>query len=171
MPSKQLRIGLLAVIALMVLNIVPARALEVWSGRSFQFEKADFADWTLEPNQDRITDQVWITRANTQGIFNIAQEEAYSSISPVDTEWATGDAVDHASLTFQTWVIWTGNSPPSTIGVDACVHLISEDIYIDIRFESFTSGGGGGGFAYFRAPRPPVAVESETLSRIKAIFD
>ena len=42
------------------------------------FTKADSSDWTLEENQDRITDNVWLTRKHTQSIFNIAQEAGYS---------------------------------------------------------------------------------------------
>lgn len=55
------------------------------------FIKADSADWNLPGNQDRISDAVWITRANQRGIFNIASETSYSSTtSPADTEWAFG---------------------------------------------------------------------------------
>ncbi|MCX5654761.1 MAG: autotransporter-associated beta strand repeat-containing protein, partial [Planctomycetota bacterium] len=35
------------------------------------------------------------------------------------------------------------------------MHLISEDIYIDIKFTSWTSGGAGGGFSYERATADP----------------
>lgn len=140
----------------------PAHALEVWSGRTHSFSKADFADWTQAANQDRITDNVWLTRKDTQGIFNIASEPGYGLTSPAGTEWATGNAVDHASLTFQPWVGWALNSPPSTIGVDAVVHLIADDIYIDIRFDSWTNGvggvPGGGGFSYTRAVEPTTSV-------------
>ena len=54
------------------------------------FTKSDSADWTLEANQDRITDNVWITRKHNQSIFNIAQETGYSgnSGSPVSTLWS-----------------------------------------------------------------------------------
>ena len=31
----------------------------VWSGRTFLFEKEDWADWTLPENQDRFRDNVW----------------------------------------------------------------------------------------------------------------
>ena len=147
-----------------------AMGQEVWSGRTLFFEKADFADWTLEGNEDRITDNVWITRQNTRGIFNIAQESSYTNdLSPADTEWATGDAVDWASLTFQTWEQWHGSNPPGSVGVDAVVHLITDDIYIDIRFESWTSGGLGGGFSYYRAP-DVTPVEYGTWSVIKAFY-
>ncbi len=55
-------------------------------------------------------------------------------------------------LTFYTWVTWAGNFPPGTVGQDAVVHLISEDIYIDIRFESWSCCGAGG-FSYVRSTR------------------
>ena len=118
------------------------REPQVWSGLSVFFEKADWADWNLPENQDRITDVVWITRENTQGIFNIAQEDDFNDLfSPVDTEWATGSAADWASLVFMPWTAWHEMNPPSMIGIDAVVHLISEDIYLDIRMESWTCCG------------------------------
>jgi hypothetical protein len=150
---------------------LPARALEVWSGRTFHFQKADYADWTLPENQDRITDQVWITRKDEQGVFNIAQEESYVPfVSPLDTEWATGDAADWQNLTFATWQNWIDSYPPDMIGVDACVHLISEDIYLDIRFEQWTAGAVGGGFAYYRAAGDPTPAADDTWAKIKVLF-
>lgn len=136
------------------------------------FEKGDLVDWTLAENQDRITPNVWITRADTQGIFNIAQETAYDALnnSPVDTEWATGAAADWATLSFADWTTWTGNSPPSTIGVDAVVHLITDDIYIDIRLVSWSGGGPGGGFSYLRGVEDSVASEEGSYSRVKALY-
>jgi len=136
----------------------PACATEVWSGRTFTFTKPDGVDWRLEENQDRITPNVWITRQNYQGIFNIAVEPGYVYGSPTGTEWATGDAVDHASLTFANWVTWAGGNPPGTVGVNAVVHLIADDIYCDIRVDAWTGPSGGGGFTYTRAVKPVGAV-------------
>ncbi len=133
----------------------PAGAAIVWTGPTITFTKADFADWTLAENQDRITDSVWITRANSQGIFNIAVEEFYVPASPQDTEWAYGHAADYQSLTFKPWVQWHMNNPLRTIGVDAVLHLISDDIYIDIKFLSWTQGAAGGGFSYERSTPIP----------------
>ncbi len=147
----------------------PAHATQLWSGRTFAFAKAANADFTQAANQDRITPLVWITRGSTMGIFNIAQESAFTmNLSPKDTEWATGDAVNHASLTFKTWQVWTGNNPPGTIGVNAVVHLISEDIYLDIVFDSF--GGAGGSFSYHRAVEPSTATGPTSWGRIKALY-
>src|SRR5215211_7597793 len=66
----------------------------VWSGPTITFEKSGFdtADPTDPLNQDRLTDNVWLTRAAVQGIFNIApgHEDAYIPYtSPADTLWAT----------------------------------------------------------------------------------
>jgi hypothetical protein len=148
-----------------------ALALEIWSGRTHTFEKVDYADWTLPENQDRLTDRVWLTRANSHGIFNIAHETLYAPhVSPQDTEWATGDAVNWASLTFTDWQTWTANIPPNTIGVDAVVHLITDDIYVDIRFESWTAAALGGGFRYIRGV-PATPVDGATWSTLKALFE
>ena len=59
-------------------------------GKIVTFTKPDSADWTLNQYQDRISDSVCITRANRQGIFNIAVEEEFNSDSPAKTEWAYG---------------------------------------------------------------------------------
>lgn len=63
---------------------------------------------------------VWLTRAQVRGLFNIAQEDTYTRrVSPVDTEWATGDAANWQELTFAPWEIWNGNFPPAMVGLDA----------------------------------------------------
>lgn len=164
------RYAIPAILLLVSATTAPASAQEVWSGTDVYFEKPSYADWTDPENQDRITASVWITRKNTQGIFNIAQEKGYTRhLSPTDTEWATGDAVAWESLTFQSWEDWAGGVPPNTVGVDAVVHLISDDVYLDIRFESWVLGDeeGGGGFAYRRAS-DPTPVRETTWGRIKA---
>jgi hypothetical protein len=165
---------LIEIVLSSILGLLPTHALteEVWSGRSFYFEKPDSSDWTLEANQDRITDHVWITRKNTLGIFNIAQENGYQSFhSPQQTEWATGNAADWRSLTFQTWQAWAESDPPGTLGIDAVVHLIREDIYIDIRFERWTCCDRGGGVGYYRATRPETPVRASSWGRIKRPYE
>ena len=148
-----------------------ATATQVWSGRTFSFTKAPFANPNLPANQDRITPLVWITRANTMGIFNIKVESAYvTNVSPAGTEWATGDAINHATLAFQPWQLWTGANPPATIGVNACVHLITEDIYLDIVFDGFGGGTSGGTFSYRRAVDPVTPVAPTSWGRIKKLY-
>ena len=107
----------------------PSAAQTFWTGPTTTLTKMDFADWTLEENQDRLTDNVWITRQNQAGLFNIAQEPSSNGFgttgtSPIDTEWAFGSIADDVTtLTFTPWNSWAGGSPPSTVGRDAVLHL------------------------------------------------
>lgn len=129
-------------------------AQTIWTGPTTTFTKSNNTDWTMESNQDRITNNVWITRANTQGIFNIVTESNYTDFSsPADTEWAIGTTANIGSLTFQNWEYISESNPPNLVNQDMVVHLITDDIYIDIKFKSWTTGetGGGGGFSYERS--------------------
>lgn len=150
-----MRPGRICAVAAAALLSTAADAAIVWTGPKITFTKPNFADWTLPENQDRITDNVWITRKDMEGIFNIQVEESYlQDFSPADTEWATGSAADYANLTFEPWAIWHGHFPPGTIGVDAVLHLITDDIYIDITFLTWTAIMGGG-FSYERSTPIP----------------
>lgn len=146
-----------ATLLLCVLSAASAAgAQQVWTGYSLTFQKADFADWTLAQNQDRITDDVWITRANSRGIFNIASEPSYQrSVSPEGTAWAFGRASEWMNLTFEPWEEAVNNFPPGMLNQPLAVHLIDEDIYLDLMFTAWTPGGGGGGFSYIRAVPAP----------------
>jgi len=138
----------------------------VWTGPTTTFTKANNADWTLEVNQDRITNNVWITRANNQGIFNIVTEANYIDfLSPSDTEWAIGTTANIGSLTFQNWEDTSFSTPPSLVNQDMVVHLITDDVYIDIKFTSWQSGGAGGGFAYERSTDPSLGTNQFVLNK------
>lgn len=113
----------------------------LWTGSPITFSLNDNSDPTQEVNQDRITDKVWLTRADTGGIFNISSETDYTSlVSPVDTEWAFGTIADIETLTFDTWENTIGGDPQSMIDLDMVLHLITDNIFIDIKFTSWTGG-------------------------------
>ncbi len=132
-------------------NIINLQAQTIWTGPTLTFTKADNVDWTLEENQDRITNNVWITRANTQGIFNIVIETGYTEeFSPADTEWAFGTTAEAGSLSYDPWEETIG-SPPEMMNLEMVLHLITNDIFIDIKFTEWTGGGNGGGFTYERS--------------------
>jgi hypothetical protein len=145
----------LACIAL--IQPVAAHTGIVWDGPPMTFTKANDTDENEEANQDRITDRVWLTRAYRQGIFNIAAEEAHNEAAPVGTEWAYGTTESIDSLTFTTWEKLHGGrdegGPRNLVNKDAVLHLVEDNIYIDIKFISWTRNGGGG-FAYIRSTRP-----------------
>ena len=135
-----------------------ASAQSVWSGYDYTFSKANLADPSLPENQDRISDTVWITRANAQGIFNAFSESFYSADeSPIGTEWAFGVATDWAELEFQPWELAIGSFPPGMIGQAMVVHLIDDDIYLDLMFTQWAGNAQGGAFSYNRAVPTPAS--------------
>jgi len=141
-------------------------AQTIWNGPTTTFTKPNNADWNLQAYQDRITPSVWITRKNTQGIFNINQEFGYVSTSPEDTEWAFGTTSNLGTLTFATWVVTNSNYPPGMVGQDMVVHLISDDIYIDIKFTSWSQGAlGGGGFSYQRSTDSGLSTQDFSIKK------
>lgn len=132
----------------------------VWDGTMMTFTKQNFAAPTSEDSQDRITDLVWLTRGNNGGQLYNAKTESNSSKSnsPEDTRWAFGTTSNLGSLTFSTF---RGTSKPKlAVGQNMVVHLISDDIYIDIKITSWSSGdNSGGGFSYDRSTNPNLSVE------------
>lgn len=122
-----------------------------WRGANITFTKDAGASAQVEANQDRITDNVWITRGNGGGEIYNAKSENNSSkgSSPTGTEWAVGSIDNAATLKFQSFRATVG-SPKSVVGKNLVLHLIQEDIYISVTFTSWSSGKNGG-FAYERS--------------------
>jgi hypothetical protein len=127
-------------------------SLDNVSADTVVFTKADSADWTLEENQDRITDNVWITRTHIQSIFNIAQEEGYSGNngSPVGTLWADTTTAAADTESYTDFVTMNGSGPQSLIGDTVSLYLPQDGLYFDVTFLSYSGGNTGGGFSYSR---------------------
>lgn len=132
----------------------------VWQGESITFTKANNADWNLEENQDRITDNVWLTRQDNRSLFNIFTELEQiggygSTLSPANTEWARGEIIDGiGNLQFNRFTgTLDNNIGDNILNGPLVLHLLTDDIYIDVTFTSWTSGGMGGGFTYVRSTR------------------
>lgn len=126
---------------------------EIWTGTNLTFSKANNANPNEESNQDRLTDNVWITRGNNGGqIYNAKTESsANKSNSPAGTEWAIGDIADIATLTFRPFREAV-SSPKSVAGKDLVLHLTDDNIYLKVRFSSWSSSKGGG-FTYVRSTK------------------
>jgi hypothetical protein len=164
----------------------PLAAQTIWTGPKITITKAGGADWTLEENQDRITDNVWITRANNKGLFNIAVNDAFIGDgsdpanygpSPAGTEWAFGSTADGVeTLEFTTWIVATTvndqyneANPPTLLNQDMVLHLIEDDIYMDIKLLSWGVGNmGQGSFSYERASDDVTSIaEVEAAEKVK----
>ena len=98
-----------------------------------------------------ITENVWITRENTGGqIFNIAiYNSADKTESPVGTEWAIGTLEELDNLTFD-YFRNAISRPKTVVGKNLVLHLIEDDIYIYVKFTSWSQGKRGG-FSYERS--------------------
>lgn len=124
----------------------------VWTGPKLIFTKANFADPTDPANQDAITDAVVLTRGERGSLINVVIEGSANSSSPGGTEWAVGTSEALDGLEFQPLKQAANNQMSNLPGTEMVLHLIDEDIYIDVAFLSWTSGSGsGGGFSYERA--------------------
>jgi len=128
-------------------------AQTVWksSQGTVTFTKQASADWTLEANQDRISDSVWITPANNQSLFNIRKENAYVTNSPVGTLWVFGTTDTFATQEYKSFVSLSGGNPQSLIGKNLVLKLVAENIYLDIKILTYGGSNSGGGFSYIRA--------------------
>jgi hypothetical protein len=160
-------------ITLSLINVASAQT--VWSGLTLTFTKVDGTDPQLAQNQDRIANNVWITRGQFGGgLLNAASEcdlingcTYTHNFSPQGTEWATARMLANSSQTIAatnwqnlSFINWEG-AYNNQVGAfildpayrDAVVHLIADNIYLDLRFIGWTSRGGGG-FSYQRAMAP-----------------
>lgn len=128
----------------------------LWQGAIITFSKPNGGDPNDEANQDRITDRVWITRGNNtptgQGqIYNIVSENVASdNTSPAGTAWAQGEYATIDDLTFTSFRdAAPGQKPKNAVGIPMVLHLVEDDVYIEIKITSWATGKQGG-FAYER---------------------
>ncbi|NQX92314.1 MAG: T9SS type A sorting domain-containing protein [Flavobacteriales bacterium] len=152
----------------------------IWAGDPITFTKDNNVDFNLEANQDRITDNVWITRGNSSGLYNIAVEtgnfDACDGPEPTDTEWAYGSVDNIDNLTFMPIGSLIGCDFQNIVdGQPMVLHLITDDIYISLTFLSWTvgqggGGPGGGGFSYTRSTDDNVISVEENASEALAIL-
>ena len=150
---------------LLVSKLVVAQT--TWNGPTMTFTKTDNADPTLAANQDQITSNVWLTRGNSGGQLYNAKTESDSSksTSPDDTQWALGTTSNLGTLTFSTF---RGTSKPQdAVGQNMVLHLVTDDIYIDIKITSWTSGrNSGGGFSYERSTDPNLSIVDYEMPKL-----
>ena len=151
-------------LALAILDApVATAAATVWHGPKLVFAKGDGTDPGQAGNQDRLTATVWLTRGSSQGLYNVARESSFThSVSPADTEWATGTTASYQTLNYSDWESWARGlgKPPATVGVDAVLHLKTDDIYLDIKFLTWSQRpASGDGFAYERSTAGPAATD------------
>lgn len=137
-----------------LLPTVAADSSNIWNGPTITFTKNAGADPTDASNQDRITDNVWITRGNSGGqIFNAQMENSSTkSSSPSGTLWAIGTIDNIESLDFKPFREAL-NKPKFNVGKDLVLFLVEEKVYLSVKITAW-SGGKSGGFSYERSTKP-----------------
>ncbi|MEM6317585.1 MAG: hypothetical protein AAF960_07930 [Bacteroidota bacterium] len=123
----------------------------IYDGSIIIFEKVDGTDPEDAAFQDRITDNVWLTRGLGGGeIYNAKVENGPTKgSSPSGTQWAVGSIDDIENLEFKTFREAT--RPRESVGKDMVLFLVEDEIFIPIKFTKWSSGKNRGGFAYERA--------------------
>ncbi len=143
-----------------------ASAATIWNGPLIAFTQA--APYPNPGDRDQLTPSVALTRATpvgfgTGGMFNAVTESAFTKfVSPADTEWAVGALSNYATLTYTDWTTAGGGNPVINFpGQQLVVHLISDDIYLSLKFTNLPAGPG---FSYIRSTPvnvpPTVAITS-----------
>ena len=132
-------------------EIILQEEVTIWKGDLLLFEKIDDSDPSDPSNQDRISDNVWITRNNDGGqIYNIAEENtAVKGKSPIGTKWAIGNLDEIENLNFESFRSAVGK-PKDVVGKNLVMYLSEDDIYLSIKFKSWSQGQKGG-FSYERS--------------------
>lgn len=137
------------------ITVIIGSSLKIPPPGAVVFTKANYADPSLEENQDIITDIVRITRADSKGLYNAYSQESYSSDGPYDTEWALGATNTHILSDYDIWIDAVAHDPSGYLNEILSLHLITDDLFFDVEFTSFTGGGIGGGFSYHRVHVDP----------------
>jgi hypothetical protein len=150
-----------------------ASAQTVWSGLTKTFTRTAFSDGALPENQDALTPNVIFTRLGSGGLVNFTSDAFYQGgISPLGTEWATAGVLGNSdktiaatnwqNLAFTDWIDAFGGSGTTGSGIPnqpAVVHLMTDNVYLDLEFTSWEPGHGAG-YTYLRAE--PAALPTPT---------
>jgi MYXO-CTERM domain-containing protein len=176
----------LACIAVSIACVDRASAAPVvWTGPTLTFSKASSTDPLLPENQDRLTDNIQLTRNDIKGLLNAALDCdasgcTYSDNSPMGTEWATElqnsgatiSVTNWAALNFVDWEVAYGDQGSLQNNITffpAVVHLIADDIYLDLKFTQWGAHSGGS-FTYERStPVPEPATFSLALAGLLSL--
>ena len=129
------------------------------TGKDIVFTKSANADWTKHENQDKITENVWLTRTDQGLLFNIKSETSSNGSGPTGTEWVVGSLDEYTkeqllSLEFTSLKKAAESRMRNVVGKSFIVRLIEDDLFIDLTFLAWGNKSEGGGFSYSRSSVP-----------------
>jgi hypothetical protein len=154
-----------------------ALASTIWNGPSTNFAPTAPCNSADPTTYDLITSDVAIARGTDFPLFNARKESSYNSSlgSPQNTTWALG-SLNHlstliASNAFKSWgtvIGWGGDSKQLYAflpGQTYVVHLVSDDIYLSVTFDTWGSQTFTGTILYsYARTTPAVSLPAPTVS-------
>lgn len=161
-----------------------ARAQILWTGPNTNFSGGASSIVSVPPADVIIPGAVSLTRHGNGWLYNTNVDACAQCAAgtPSDTEWAFGTLANFASLTYQTMDVIRAEDanfdfgavlvtvPPSPM----VLHLINENIYIQVTFTSWPQHAVGT-FAYTRStpavvtpPKPTVSITNPVANAVFA---
>ena len=152
MKKTLLEKTIICCLLLVIGSFTNLKAQTIWDSGSYTFTK------TAVGQKDSLTPQTALTRGSSAQLFNIFSESAANqgdcSWTPGNTQWAYGSIANWRTLTYMNLWDLHGCNPPTMIGQPMVLHLLAEDIYLQITFSDWQQGGGGN-FTYTRTTVAP----------------
>ncbi|MGC6432341.1 MAG: T9SS type A sorting domain-containing protein [Jejuia sp.] len=114
------------------------------------FTKDANTDPSLRENQDRISDNVWLTRGNSYGIYNAFDQTSARNQPTSGIELALGSFEDLSQLNFETISQWGKkfSSKGSWLNKNLVLKLTEKNEYYSFVMTSWENEGG---FSYTRS--------------------
>jgi hypothetical protein len=159
-------------------TVFSAHAQTIWTGTNYGF----FHPATSNPSgvPDPLMPDVAFNRGGSFGLFNsVSESGASGGTSPAGTAWAVGTLSQYTNglispSSFGACPLEQGHRPPNLIGTTYVVHLVTDNIYLQLMLTNWGDFGDTT-FGYIRstpavAAPPPTPTISITNPSANAIF-
>lgn len=153
--------------ALLAFSTVSHATPTFWTGPEIPFFHAAGSTTADEITTNHIgldaTNNVWLDRGTRLPLYNAAAESSWNGVtSPVNTMWvvASGPLTSATNLIFDTFdnvVGQPGSSPENSVGQTFFVHIVSDDIYLQLTLTDWGAHDVGD-FGYNRSTPAAVVV-------------
>ncbi len=134
-------------IVICLFSITPNKSFgqTIWDSGTVVFTK------TAVGQIDMLTANTHLTRGSDRPIYNNITESSASGCSwtPGNTQWAYGNLANWSTLTYKNLFELNSCNPPSMVNQPMVLHLLTEDIYLQITFTFWQQRGGN--FTYTRS--------------------
>lgn len=136
-------------------------AQTIWNTGNVNFSQ------TAAGQYDAITPQTHLGRTTVLNNFvcqNVSGGQS-CSFNVCNTQWAYGSIANWNTLTYNNLYTVNGCTPPDMIGRPMVLHLLSENIYLQVTFNSWTAGSPSFSYTRTTGSTLPVLLSAFTGSR------